>query len=170
MNTNTAQTYCGECGTANNAGFKYCVSCGRELKKPIETPLSSSQQHFVSEQEPITEVVCSKCHSSQLSANQKGYNTSAAVLGSLANGGSGIGLGMAGSGDILITCLNCGHKFKPGDGTLKVIDAKGNAKFEKQVFVDKAANKWRNISLIGLVVLVLLILFVWGWIKSMLGH
>jgi Zn ribbon nucleic-acid-binding protein len=168
MSQNAIQSYCGNCGTANNANFKYCVSCGHELQKTSETLQPSQQLNIPNLQSADTEVVCSKCHSNQLSANQKGYNTGAAVAGSLINGGSGIGLGMAGSEEIRITCLSCGHKFRPGDGSLKKVDAQGNITYEKQVFVDKAGNRWRNCSLIALIVLILFVLFVWSWIKSMI--
>jgi hypothetical protein len=62
-------------------GFKYCVSCGHELQKILQTPIPSQSQPL-NVQSASAEVVCSKCHSNQLSANQKGYNTGAAVIGS----------------------------------------------------------------------------------------
>ncbi|MBN8833748.1 MAG: hypothetical protein BGO53_08965 [Sphingobacteriales bacterium 39-19] len=35
---------------------------------------------------------------------------------SLPNGGIGLVAGAIGSGKIRITCLSCGHRFKPGEG------------------------------------------------------
>jgi hypothetical protein len=143
-NPNVAQSYCGNCGTPNNPGFKYCMSCGQEFKGPVENPLYAIQ-HFLSEQPATSEVVCSKRHSSQLSANQRGY-TSAALVGKFVNGANEVGLGMAGSGDILITCLSCGLKFKPGNGTWKITDTQGDIRFEKQRFIDKEGERWRTNS------------------------
>jgi hypothetical protein len=165
-NPNIAQSYCGHCGTPNNTGFKYCTSCGYELKRPAESSPYVPQQ-FLSVHPASSEVVCSKCHSSQLSANQKGYNSNAALLGKHIGGVNEIGLGMAGSGDILITCLSCGHKFKPGDGTLKIVDELGDIRFEKQRFVDKEGERWRTNSLIGLIALILLILLAIWFIRGL---
>lgn len=50
------------------------------------------------------EIRCPKCGSSNIHAEKRGFN---------------IWTGMLGSGKIVITCLACAHKFKPGEG-LKV--------------------------------------------------
>lgn len=42
---------------------------------------------------------CPKCHSTSLSANKRGWKLSS---------------GLIGSSKVLVTCLNCGHQFKPG--------------------------------------------------------
>ena len=163
MNSNTT-VYCGNCGTANNSGFKYCVSCGHGLTGPTETTPRPSRGHPMTGQNSPTEVVCSKCHSNQLSTNAKGYNTGAAAIGGLFNANNSVALGMAGSGDLIITCLSCGHKFKPGDGTLKTVSANGTVKYEKQVYIDKEGNRWRNCALVILVLFVLFLLLIWSWI------
>lgn len=46
-------------------------------------------------------VKCPKCGSSQIHAEKRGWN---------------FVTGKFGSGKIIITCLKCGHKFKPGEG------------------------------------------------------
>jgi ABC-type multidrug transport system permease subunit len=69
---------------------------------------------------------------------------------------------MAGSGEVKITCLSCGHKFKPGDGSLKKIDAQGNITYEKQVFVDREGKRWRNFGIIILIGVVIFIFFVYS--------
>jgi hypothetical protein len=46
------------------------------------------------------QVVCPKCGSTQISANKRGWT---------------LGTGLIGANKIIITCLNCGHRFKPGD-------------------------------------------------------
>jgi DNA-directed RNA polymerase subunit RPC12/RpoP len=47
------------------------------------------------------EVRCPKCGSAKIHAEKRGWN---------------IWVGFIGSGKIVITCLACGHKFKPGEG------------------------------------------------------
>lgn len=42
---------------------------------------------------------CPKCHSTSLSANKRGWK---------------LATGLLGSSKVLVTCLNCGYKFKPG--------------------------------------------------------
>jgi hypothetical protein len=46
-----------------------------------------------------TSVQCPQCQSNQIHASKRGWN---------------IWLGFIGSGAIVITCLKCGHRFKPG--------------------------------------------------------
>lgn len=62
------------------------------------------------------QVHCPKCGSSQITANKKGFSGKKAVVGALLTGGIGIAAGTIGSGKIIITCLNCGNQFKPGEG------------------------------------------------------
>ena len=62
------------------------------------------------------EIYCPKCGSSQLSANKKGFSGGKAVGGALIAGPLGIAAGTLGSNKVKITCLKCGHVFKPGEG------------------------------------------------------
>ena len=59
---------------------------------------------------------CPKCHSTSLSANKKGFGFVKGALGMGITGGIDIGMiaGGAGANKIVLTCMNCGHKFKPG--------------------------------------------------------
>lgn len=66
------------------------------------------------------QVKCPKCASTQISANKKGFSAGQAATGALLFGGVGLLAGTAGSGNVKITCLNCGHVFKPGDKALVV--------------------------------------------------
>lgn len=61
-------------------------------------------------------VVCPKCNSDQLTANQKGYSAGKGVAGAVLTGGIGLIAGFHGSKDIIVTCLACGNKFKAGQG------------------------------------------------------
>jgi tellurium resistance protein TerD len=62
------------------------------------------------------EIKCPMCGSTQLSSNQKGFSLKNATGGALLLGPLGLLGGLAGSGKVQITCLNCGHVFKPGEG------------------------------------------------------
>lgn len=56
---------------------------------------------------------CPRCYSSSLSANKKGFGLGKAIGGAVLLGPVGILGGAIGSNKIKITCLNCGHTFKP---------------------------------------------------------
>lgn len=64
------------------------------------------------------EIRCPKCNSNQITANKKGFSGGKAVAGAVLTGGIGILAGTIGSGKVVITCLACGNKFKPGEGRL----------------------------------------------------
>ena len=64
---------------------------------------------------------CPKCQSTQITANKKGFSGKKAVAGALLTGGIGLLAGTLGSNKIILTCLACGHKFKPGQGEIKNI-------------------------------------------------
>lgn len=57
---------------------------------------------------------CPKCHSTSLTANKKGFGVGKAAAGAIIAGPYGLLAGGIGSRKVTITCLNCGHKFKPG--------------------------------------------------------
>ena len=60
------------------------------------------------------ELKCPRCGSTQLTANKKGFSGKQAVGGAILTGGIGLLAGTIGSNKIKITCLACGHQFKPG--------------------------------------------------------
>jgi len=62
-----------------------------------------------------TELRCPRCLSTQLTANKKGFSGKQAVAGAILTGGIGLLAGTIGSNAVKITCLSCGHQFKPGD-------------------------------------------------------
>ncbi|WP_404989294.1 TM2 domain-containing protein [Clostridium culturomicium] len=60
-------------------------------------------------------VCCPKCGSSHLTANKKGFSLGKALVGGLVLVPvAGVATGMIGKNKIIITCLNCGKQFKPG--------------------------------------------------------
>lgn len=61
------------------------------------------------------EIKCPKCGSTQITANKKGFGLGKAVVGTVLTGGLlGAGAGLLGSNKVVITCLKCGHQWKPG--------------------------------------------------------
>lgn len=60
-------------------------------------------------------VKCPKCGSDQLTAEKHGFSLGKAAGGAILTGGVGLLAGFHGSGKIDITCLKCGHVFKPGN-------------------------------------------------------
>lgn len=58
---------------------------------------------------------CPKCKSTQFTANKKGFSLGNAITGDLLVGPVRLLGGVIGSNDIVITCLKCGHKWKPGN-------------------------------------------------------
>lgn len=58
-------------------------------------------------------VFCPRCGSAQLTANKKGFTLGKAVAGGLLLGPAGLLGGFFGSNKVIITCLKCGHQWKP---------------------------------------------------------
>jgi hypothetical protein len=95
------------------------------------------------------ELLCPKCGSNQLSANKKGFSGKKAVAGAILTGGIGVLAGTIGSNKIKITCLACGHVFKPGQDQKSVEKQK-----QQQAEAMKKPGFW-------IFVVVLIIIFIW---------
>ena len=81
---------------------------------------------------------CPNCGSSQLSANKKGFGAGKALTGAILTGGVGLLAGFIGSGNIKITCLQCGSKWSPGQlrtTPLSASERKNNDKTKIIVFI-----------------------------------
>jgi len=64
----------------------------------------------------MSEIKCPKCGSTNVHADKKGFSTGKAVVGTLVgNPVVGAIAGTLGSNKIIMTCLNCGYNFKPGE-------------------------------------------------------
>lgn len=57
---------------------------------------------------------CPKCGSSQLHAGDKGFSLGKAAFGNALIGPVGLLGGLLGSKKIMVTCLQCGHKWEAG--------------------------------------------------------
>lgn len=61
-----------------------------------------------------TRVCCPRCGSTQISANQRGFSATNAIIGAAAIGTVGLAAGVIGSKKVTVTCLNCGYQWKAG--------------------------------------------------------
>lgn len=66
---------------------------------------------------------CPKCGSTALSSNKKGYGIGKGIVGAALLGPVGLAAGAIGSGKVVLTCLKCGHKFKPGKTFWEYLDS-----------------------------------------------
>lgn len=57
---------------------------------------------------------CPKCHSTSLTTTDKKLSVSRALVGGTIAGGAGAVLGGLSSKKVLLVCMNCGYKWKPG--------------------------------------------------------
>jgi predicted nucleic-acid-binding Zn-ribbon protein len=89
------------------------------------------------------QIKCTKCGSTQITAQKKGFSVGKAAAGVILTGGIGLAAGAIGSGTVLVTCLKCGnnwdpkklykeeHKQQRPNGQVG-IDAKQNAELDKR--------------------------------------
>lgn len=82
------------------------------LKEFLLEKLENNRQLLKSD--PSPEVKCPNCRSTQIAAKQKGYSWGKAAAGVVLTGGIGLLAGGIGSKQIVVTCLNCGHTWQPG--------------------------------------------------------
>lgn len=112
--------YCRNCGRQINAGTGLCPTCGRGLQPAAPKPLSPRQQEQMAIRQRIAEnraqgvACCPRCGSTSITANTKGYGIGKGVIGAAVVGPLGLVAGNIGRHKVLLTCLNCGCRFKPG--------------------------------------------------------
>lgn len=61
-----------------------------------------------------TEIRCPRCGSNQFAAGSKGFGLGKAVAGGLLLGPVGLLSGFIGKGDVMLSCLRCGNRWKAG--------------------------------------------------------
>lgn len=61
-------------------------------------------------QKPIQ---CPKCSSTQITSNKNGFSVAKGITGALLTGGIGLFTGFHGNNRVNITCLKCGHNWRP---------------------------------------------------------
>ncbi len=72
-------------------------------------------------------VRCPRCGSTQFTANKKGFGLGGAIVGGVLLGPVGLLGGFAGSGQVKITCLNCGHEWEPSAARLQSSSSGGGS-------------------------------------------
>jgi hypothetical protein len=105
------------------------------------------------------EIVCPKCGSNQLTANKKGFSGKKAVAGAFLTGGIGLLAGTIGSNKVKITCLSCGHEFKPGQGT-KSTSNYNKPKTQSEIKKDQKLDQAIGIGCVTVIVIVVIIFFI----------
>ena len=115
--------YCRNCGRQINAGTGLCPTCGRDrplAQNPHAFDMSPKDQAKLATCQRIAEnraqgvACCPRCGSTSITANTKGYGIGKGVIGAAVVGPLGLVAGNIGRHKVLITCLNCGYRFKPG--------------------------------------------------------
>lgn len=79
-------------------------------KHNSETPNFQKARNGANE----VQVCCPKCGSTQLTAQKQGFGLAKAAVGGVLTGGVGLLAGFLGSRGVRVTCLKCGHSWKPG--------------------------------------------------------
>lgn len=88
---------------------------GQELdRKHREVTEQGKQKQREKEARMKTEIRCPKCGSNQFAAGNKGFGLGKAAAGGLLLGPVGLLSGFIGSGQVTLSCLRCGNKWKAG--------------------------------------------------------
>jgi len=104
---------CPECGKEISDKALSCPNCGIPMvKQSITHPTIQPTFAPISDEKLLS---CPKCQSTQLSTDKKGFSGGNALAGAILTGGVGLLAGTIGSGKIVITCLQCGYKYKAGE-------------------------------------------------------
>ncbi len=102
---------CQKCGVVvffyrdKSTGAEKCPSCG------TTNPHTPNPHTPPKEEDPIK---CPKCGSAQLTANKQGYGWKKGLGVAVCTVGIGALAGFINSNKVWITCLKCGHRWKPG--------------------------------------------------------
>ena len=103
---------CSECGKQISDKASNCPNCGNPI---IQSDINQSIAQSITTSSNENLLHCPKCNSTQLNSNKKGFSGGKAIAGVVLTGGIGLLAGTIGSGNVLVTCLKCGYKYKAGD-------------------------------------------------------
>lgn len=94
---------------------EFTIEKEKELNKFIEA-IASQKRDLLALSDELTndELRCPECNSQHIDVQKKGFGVGKAAVGALAIGPYGLLAGGIGKNKLQLTCLKCGHKFKPG--------------------------------------------------------
>ena len=119
------EIFCSSCSRWSEGSF--CQRCSAEKGADAAKRMTKTAAELVADTErsqivptlPTRRyepaVICARCGSAQLTANGKGFGIGKAVLGALVIGPVGLAAGAIGSSKVIITCLKCGNRWRPGN-------------------------------------------------------
>lgn len=109
------EVVCGRCGAANLYDKKrvQCVRCGDWLHQYLSS-MKAEPLNVAITVETGNSIRCPKCSSTQITAQKQDFGIGKAVIGTLVSLPVGVASGFIRARKIYLTCLKCGHRFKPG--------------------------------------------------------
>lgn len=87
-----------------------------EIEKRKEFEKIMASKPIVSKKVDDKVVRCPRCGSTSITAHKKGFGLAKGAAGVFTFGAYGVLAAGIGKNKVLITCLNCGKRFKPGKG------------------------------------------------------
>ena len=107
-----------DCDFTNPPEAIYC-DCGYYFRENDKEATLDAQEkkHKDAQRKPTLEkaIRCRMCGSGQLTANKQGYGWKKGVGVGVCTVGLGLFAGFINSNKVWITCLQCGHRWKPGE-------------------------------------------------------
>ena len=92
-------------------------------------------------------IQCPKCNSIQISAQKKGFGLLKAIAGIFVAGPIGVVAGAIGKDNVLITCLNCGNKWKPNFNIISKEKNTSNIKNELEEIKEKKIKEKSSLEI-----------------------
>ncbi|WP_166786302.1 zinc ribbon domain-containing protein [Dysgonomonas capnocytophagoides] len=129
---------CSECGKQVSDKAVSCPSCGNPINQ--HTTTTSNGTSSLSNM-----MKCPKCDSTHLTSDKKGFSGRKAVAGAVLTGGIGLLAGTIGSNKTMITCLDCGYKYKAGEYSAE------KRKFDNERALNKRISNGEE-SFVGLII------------------
>ena len=108
--------YCSKCGKEITAGSNFCGYCGQAFNTTNDFAQSELAQgeHTIKQEQFSSVAKCSKCGSTSLIGNKKGFGIGKALIGACVIGPIGLVAGNFRAKKVVVTCMNCGHQFLTG--------------------------------------------------------
>ena len=112
------KTQCPNCKAEQDIPKEYeglnikCLSCKSSFLAKEFTPPPPINPPLEQKPEP-SPIKCPNCGSAQIMGGKKGFSGGKAVGGALVLGPLGLLAGLHKSKQVIIACLNCGHKWEP---------------------------------------------------------